>query len=132
MGEQVSGVIPASTFGLLPAPLDPPPSVPANHRCPLNTKFRYDIEQHDVNRAGSSGTPSEGVKEDQTVAEEHKHVGEGKGGISTIASTPMLLEKMLHLFGHGTPTSLELELKRVGTEALRALRTPDVGIHGYL
>eukprot|EP00903_Cladosiphon_okamuranus_P006797 g6625.t1 len=66
----------------------------------------------------------EGIKGDETVAE-NKPVGEGKGGIPTVTSTPMLLEKMLHLFGHGTPASLELEMKRVGAEALRALRTPD-------
>lgn len=39
----------------------------------------------------------------------------------------VLLEKMMHLFRHGTPESLELELKRVGEGNLRALRTPEVG-----
>lgn len=36
-------------------------------------------------------------------------------------------EKMIHLFRHGTPAALELELARVGRGNLRALRTPDVG-----
>lgn len=115
MGEHVTGVIPASAFGLLPAPLDALPSIP--------TRLK-----NDLNRVASSGTPSEGE------VEEMKHVGGGKGSVANAVSPPptVLLEKMLHLFGHGTPLGLELELNRVGEEALRALRTPDVSIREYL
>ena len=129
VGEHVTEVIPASPFGLLPAPLDAQRSVPTK----VNQKFQNVLQQHDVRHAASSETPSEGIKEDGTVAAaEEQHVGEGRGGISTTASMAMLLDSMLHLFGHGTPMSLELELDRVGAEALRALRTPDVSIHGWI
>ena len=62
------------------------------------------------------------------AAEEKLHAVGGGCAISEAVSPPTQLETMLHLFGHGTPLSLEMELKKVGQDALRALRTPDVSI----
>lgn len=128
MGEHVTGVIPASALGLLPAPLDASSSMSTNQRRdPPKTKIETVLERHDVNRAASSGVPSEEIMEDEVATEESNYTG------TTATAVPplMLLEQLLHLFGHGTPLSLELELNRVGEEALRALRTPDVSIREY-
>lgn len=36
------------------------------------------------------------------------------------------MERMMHLFRHGTPEAFELELERVEPDALRGLRVADV------
>lgn len=130
MGEHVTGVIPASAFGLLPPPLEETLSVPTNQqRQPLSINFNNNVlEQHEMNHAASSRAPVEGVEGDTVAAPEMQHVRGGECATSNAVSPPELLESMLHLFGHGTPLGLELELNKVGKEALRALRTPDVSI----
>lgn len=129
MGEHVTGVIPASTFGLLPTPLDETPSVPVNQRRhPLSIEFNNVLELNGKDHAALSGGTSDGVDRDATAAAKMQHVGGRVCAIFNTVSPPMLLKAVLHLFGHGTPLSLELVLNNVGEEALRALRTPDVSI----
>lgn len=129
VGDRVTRVVPASMFGLLPAPLDAPPSMFTNQRRhPLSDQFKNVFGQHDVDRPVLLGTRSEGFENNEEAAEEKTQVGAGKPDVAKVVSPPMLLEKMVHLFVHGTPLSLELELNRVGEDTLRALRTPDVSI----
>lgn len=127
MGDYVTGVIPASTFGLLPAPPEVSPSTHAKHLLrPLTSKADNVLDRRE-RRDASSGTPTEEVREGT------KHFGTRKSAVGEAVSSPrtMVLENVLHLFKHGTPLSLELELNKFGKEELRALRTPDVSNREY-
>lgn len=127
MGRHVTEVVPASAFGLLPSPLGEPPSPSADRQQRLaGEKFRNTPSgRHETALTSTTGSYSEGVEEDRKEEDKGKLVGGGGREIPT-AMLPLLLEKVLHLFRHGTPSGLELELSRVGGEALRALTTPDV------
>lgn len=126
MGQHVTEVIPASAFGLLPPVLDekPSPSIDKQQRLE-GEKFRCTSRgPHGATFISTTASYSEGGQEGQKGEGMDKFVGR-RGG-ETSPAVLLLLEKIVHLFRHGTPSSLELELNRVGGEALRALQTPDV------
>lgn len=129
VGEHVKEVLPASTLGFLPIPqLDLEQRTLGTHDQPrlLAKQTNLDSDQNTPATFPNAvtGNPS-GEGKGGTAEDENKERARGGGEVDP-SKTLALLEKMIHLFRHGTHLSLELELKAVGAEALRALRTPDV------
>lgn len=128
MGEHVTAVIPASAFGLLPPP-------PGENRASSTNREQPPFRKNEMSGPGGVATTVSsrtGGGNGTRKAKGDRGIVAGDGAIAATAppqSTSVLLEKMIHLFRHGTPLSLELELSRVGDETLSALRTPDVSTH---
>lgn len=139
VGKGVTGVLPASTLGLLPPPsadMKPPPPSTVHKQPP---RLLHDNANH---APGLNGTATFGFASSEQPPPS-RIIGDTKGedcdensrkerdtreetGEAASPAPPVLLGRMIRLFAHGTPASLELELGRVGEQALRELRTPDV------
>lgn len=134
VGEYVKEVIPASTLGFLPTP-----PLDLEQRT-LATNDRPRLLAKQTNLDSGSNAPAT-----NPILVTGRPLGEGNGGTAEDemeerveggrevdpSTTLALLKKMIHLFRHGTHLSLELELKAVGAEALRVLRTPDVSMEPW-
>lgn len=93
-------------------------------------------QKHDgVFSPDASRFETEGANVDAAAAAAVIQQSECSGGADVVRSSPeavprldagLAMEKMTHLFRHGTPAGFEQELVGRGEEALRSIRTPDV------